>query len=332
MRRPGLRATCMSAACGILLAGCSVAPLAPAPPEAYAGFTPDGFARHVQYLADPKKGGRMAGTPGHDAAAEYLADQFKQAGLHPSGDDGTWYQNFKARYGSELADRNVIGVLPASSGDDSPTIVVSAHYDHLPSRMNSAGEVEVFPGADDNTSGVSAMVLIARAMACTPQRFCTFVFIGFSSEEIGFQGSKHYVQHPVRPLERTALLVNMDQIGYVRNEQLLMIGSLLNPTIFRAMERIGREQKDGLRLTPVPGKSSRHWSDQAPFSRVGLPTLFIYCGQTRYYHTPQDTPDRINNDGGARTARLVFEMLRALDYEYGQTPTPRIGMREMKGV
>ncbi len=310
----------------LALAGCTLPALPAAPPAAHEGLTAEAFAAHVRALADPNLGGRATGTPSNAWAARYVAEEFARAGLIPAGDGGGWFQEFEAGYVVPAGPaRNVIGRLPGEGGPDAPTILLGAHYDHLASRVGRDGNVEVFPGADDNASGVGVLLLAAKALAAVPGRRCHFLFIAFGAEEIGFQGSRHYVRQPAAPLARTAVLVNVDQVGYVRNGKLLMIGSLLNPVVERALARVHGDAKGGLRITPVPASNTKAWSDQAPFARVGLPTLFFYCGQTRYYHTPEDSADRVNFQGGAQVARMVFEVARALDHEFAAAPGWKVG-------
>lgn len=311
--------------------GCALPALRPAPPQAYNQISPETFAAHVRFLADPALGGRAMGTKGNAMAARYVAEQFAKAPLSPAGDEGGWFQKFPANCRTDDHPAcNVIGRLDCPAGPGAPTIVIGAHYDHLASRTGLDGNTEVFPGADDNASGISVLILAAKALAGTPGRRCNFVFVAFGAEEIGFVGSHYYVRHPVAPLARTAALINVDQVGYVRENRLFMIGSLLSPVINRALGRVRGQAKAGLSIVPIPASNTKNWSDQASFARIGLPTLFFYCGQTRYYHTPQDTADRINYAGGARVARVVFEVVRAMDYEFGQAPQWKVGVSPEK--
>jgi hypothetical protein len=313
------------------LAGCALPALPPAPMRAYEQVSPEKFAAHVRFLADPALGGRATGTRGNAVAARYVAEQFAKAPLSPAGDDGGWFQKLPGGYQThDHPPCNVIGRLACPAGPDAPTIVIGAHYDHLASRVGQDGNAEVFPGADDNASGVSVLILAAKALASAPDRRCNFVFVAFEAEEIGFVGSRHYVRDPAAPLARTAALINVDQVGYVRENRLFMIGSLLSPVINRALGRVRGRAKAGLSIVPVPTSNTKGWSDQAAFARLGLPTLFFYCGQTSYYHTPQDTADRVNNVGGAQVARLIFEVARALDHDFGQAPQWKVGVSPEK--
>lgn len=316
-----------------LIGGCALPALPPASPQAYSHISPEAFAAHVRFLADPALGGRATGTRGNAVAARYVVEQFAQAPLSPAGDDGGWFQKLPAGYQTDDHPAcNVIGRLASPAGPAAPTIVIGAHYDHLASRIGPDGNTEIFPGADDNASGVGVLILTAKALASAPGRRCNFVFVAFEAEEIGFVGSRHYVQHPVAPLARTAALINVDQVGYVRENRLFMVGSLLNPVINRALGRVRGRAKAGLSIVAIPHSNTKGWSDQASFARLGLPTLFFYCGQTSYYHTPQDTADRVNNAGGAWVARMIFEVARALDHDFGQAPQWKVGVSPEKAA
>jgi hypothetical protein len=489
--------------------GCIGPHLPPAPHEALAGLTPETFARHVAFLADPVAGGRMTATPGDDRAAAYVVSQFAAAGLKPGGPDGTWFQSFPlghilvpdpgcsleigamraeigkdflpvARggdgafdgpvvfvgygvhnhirgyndYGSvsvrgsvvmvlqgephdangqsdwspagkwtnmasteyklraamaqgasavllvappdispaadpledvleygrigipamrisrQLAEqllrssdqkrslgeivgqiratgapasfalgcrargtsklvrtsgRNVIGVLPADSGAGLTTVVVCAHRDHLPATGQLAWDqgFGVRPGADDNASGTAALTMLAGALGRIPYRKCTYVFISTTGEEIGFQGSTYYTEHPTVALKSIALMVNFDQIGFVRHNRILLLGQPDSPPLAKAIASVQQWDNPGLDIVRIPIFGNPRWSDQVPFVRKGIEFLFFFGGingDHGEHHAQGDTPDRLNNDGAAKTIRLAMEILRNLD---GLLPQPR---------
>jgi hypothetical protein len=210
--------------------------------------------------------------------------------------------------------RNIIGILPPDQGDGGRVVFVGAHYDHIPATGQLARDVGpgVRSGAEDNASGVSAMLLLARALAATTGRRTTYVFAAFDAEEVGFGGSRYQVQHPAVPLERVELMVNIDQVGYVEQAGLMLLGTTLEPPIAKALAR-ARSQSP-LRVEALPVTSSSHWSDQAAFVRAGVPTLFVYDGRLKSpYHSRLDTAEKVNVAGGAATAKLVYGILRAMD-------------------
>lgn len=315
----------------LLFGGCTGQRLGRAPEAAYAKISADAFQQHVRFLADPASGGRLTGTPGNIASGFYIANAFRDAGLRPAGDEpNSYFQAFAATgdvFGAGLCPaRNVIGLLPSDLGEVAPFIVIGAHYDHLDSGGVLARDKDkgpgARPGADDNASGVAGMLMLARAMAATPNRNCHYLFIAFDAEEVPphFQGSRHFVANLPGPRHVIAAMINLDQIGRVGHNRVLMMGL---GVMSREMEavRAAAKRDPGLKIVHVPLTSKEHWSDQAPFAKAGIRTLFFYDGNMKTYHTMQDTPDSLNNRGGAQVTRLVYEVLRNLDAMHAPKPT-----------
>jgi Zn-dependent M28 family amino/carboxypeptidase len=170
----------------------------------------------------------------------------------------------------------------------------------------------VRPGADDNASGVAAVIVLARALRALPVRRCAYLFIATSGEEFGFQGSKYFVKHPtVRP-DSIALVLNFDQIGFVRNGKAMVLGATTSPPIASAVQT-AETRNPGIKLVYIPVTSRTRWSDQAAFARAGIDTLFFYAGRTRHYHTRTDTADKLNYEGCERLVTMAFEIIRGAD-------------------
>ena len=189
-------------------------------------FSQKALMEHVQWLAAPEREGRGVGTKGLDAAAEYVAAQFKAMGLQPGGRDGSYFQPFtagKSPAGGPVTLRNVVGVLPGTKAEwTGQSAVLGAHYDHLGSGwpdVHKGDEGRVHPGADDNASGVAVLLELAKALAAgeKPQR--TLVFVAFAGEEAGLLGSRHYVEHPPFPIEKTLGMINLDTVGRLFDRQ-----------------------------------------------------------------------------------------------------------------
>jgi Peptidase family M28/PDZ domain/PA domain len=139
----------------------------------------------------------------------------------------------------ESPSSNIIGILPGSDPKlKDEAIVIGAHYDHL--GRGGAGslaprEGEIHHGADDNASGTAALIELARRLSTQrPKPRRTIVFIAFSGEEEGLLGSNYYVNHPVVPLQKTIAMINMDMIGRLRDQK-LMIGGIGTAPEWRAM-------------------------------------------------------------------------------------------------
>lgn len=224
--------------------------------------------------------------------------------------------------------QNVVGILPADperfgkTDIARPVIVVGAHYDHLSvmgyGRSRDPGW-GVRPGADDNASGTAVLLQLAQAVARIPQRRCDYVFVAFSGEEIGFVGSKYYVAHPSLPLERTAVMLNLDQVGRMENQRLFVIGSVLDAPFSMMLPKANNMGAD-LKITAIPARNTDYWSDNAPFVARGIPTLFFFTGLHRDYHTRQDIREHLNLDGMAATARFAMDIIRLCDATFGPRP------------
>jgi aminopeptidase YwaD len=198
---------------------------------------------------------------------------------------------------------NVIGILPgtdpARAGD---VVVLGAHYDHL----GRSGGV-VYPGADDNASGTSVVLGLARAFADAGGAPPTLVFALFSGEEEGFLGSAHYVRHPPLPIERTVAMLNFDMVGRMRGQE-LHVGGVGSGTELRALVSEAAAGTVALVAQDSPFAPSDHTS----FYSAGVPVLFFYTGGHEDYHTPRDTMDKINAPGMAEVARVALRVVERL--------------------
>ncbi len=296
----------------LAVSGCS-SPPAPTPPPAPA---PVAFARapaphetitsaalmaHVHWLCAPERAGRGSYQPGGRAAADYVARAFERAGLQVTRQPVT-----------EEAD-NVIGILP---GTGRGAVIVSAHYDHV--GVDTDGVV--YPGADDNASGVAVMLAMVDAIAPRGGAGRTVIFIGFGAEEDGLQGARAYVEDPVWPLEDTIVVVNFDMVG--RNlfeligtgtpNAVGVVGLEARRENQRAAERAA--DAEGMRLLKgsarvigrfgLDGRTDDWW-----FRQRGVPTIHFSTGLHQDYHKPTDTPDKLRPEQMRRIARLATRLV-----------------------
>jgi len=195
-------------------------------------------------------------------------------------------------------------------------VVVSAHYDH-----SGIVEGRLYPGADDNASGVSALLAIARAYATSglrPKR--SIAFLSFDSEEQGMLGAFAYGEQPVWPLNKTIADLNMDMIG--RDEltptwptpedgnrnSVNIVGTLYSPDLRKAIEQA--DSGIGLKLDFKTDKADpEEWfsrSDHFVFAAHTVPSVLFNTGEHPDYHTEHDTADKLNYPKLERIARLVF--------------------------
>ena len=223
---------------------------------------------------------------------------------------------------------NVIGILEGR--DDtlkSEAIVIGAHYDHLGRGGQgslAANSAEVHHGADDNASGTAALIELARTIVAEKANMRTIVFIAFSGEEEGLLGSKHYVNNPVFPIERTVAMLNLDMVGRLNNNKLNVGGIGTASELKQLVEQINTGDGARMRVMKVPPKFELALnedgfgpSDHSSFYGKKVPVLFFFTGTHVDYHKPSDTAEKINYEGLAKVKSLVLEIAQEID----RTPT-----------
>lgn len=227
---------------------------------------------------------------------------------------------------------NVIGLLEGADPRlQDETVIFCAHYDHLGTR-----DGKLLPGADDNASGTAGLLELARLFAAEAERpRRSVLFIAFGAEEAGLLGSYHYVAHPARPLETTRAVINLDMIG--RDEKpsaqtdkliqipedtsndLNLVGVFYSPELRAVIER--ENESIGLRLDNKWDRDSVLnilWRcDHFPFLTRGVPAAWLFNGFTPDYHTPGDTPEKLNFAKMERIVRLAYRVGRALANQEG---------------
>ena len=211
---------------------------------------------------------------------------------------------------------NVIAYLEGSNADSGDNhIVIGAHYDHLGmggigSNSRKPDTIAAHNGADDNASGVAALVEIAEALALGAEPSAnSYLFIAFGAEEMGLLGSKHYVNNPVLPLDEIRVMINLDMVGRLRNQQ-LQVGGV--GTARESEEIVTRLiQHDSLVLsTTMEGFGA---SDHSSFYDKDIPVLFLTTGAHLDYHTPEDDIEHINLQGMVSIADYTESIARHID-------------------
>lgn len=213
--------------------------------------------------------------------------------------------------------RNVIGTL--AGRDTARALVIGAHYDHL----GFGGASSLAPdsraphvGADDNASGVAAMLTVARDLtarmrdarpAWRPEH--TLVFCAFSGEEIGLVGSSHFTDDPVVPLERVEAMLNMDMVGRLRDDKLMVMGVGTAQEFPQLVANANRDAGFAIR-TSEDGYGP---SDHSSFYRKDVPVLMLFTGAHTDYHKPTDTWDKVNGPGLGRVAGFMTALTESLD-------------------
>jgi hypothetical protein len=210
----------------------------------------------------------------------------------------------------QITTKNVIGVLEGSGPHADETIFVGGHYDHLGHGGLMSGSLaflssDIHNGADDNASGTSMVLEMARRLAKRPDPLPRrVVFMAFSGEEKGLLGSMHYVNHPVYPLDKTVFMVNFDMVGRLNEkDELTIFGIGSTPGAGELVEALGSSL--GFTIKKIRGMSDGiGGSDHESFYRKGVPVLFAFTGVHPDYHKPSDDSHKINFAGMSRIADL----------------------------
>jgi hypothetical protein len=210
---------------------------------------------------------------------------------------------------------NVVGIVRGGDPALRDTyIAISAHFDHVGIGQPVAGD-SIYNGADDNASGTSALMAIARALALRDEPLPrSVILVAVSGEEKGLLGSDYFVENPPVPLERIVANINLDMIGRNHPDSLVIIGedfSTLGPLAHRVAS-----DHPNLRLTlapdPDPSEQVFFRSDHFSFARRGIPAIFFTTWLHADYHQPSDRVERIDADKVARVAQLVYHLTDAI--------------------
>ena len=225
-----------------------------------------------------------------------------------------WTVTGKAQVVSKRATvKNVIGVLEAEGPLAHETIIVGAHYDHL--GMGGQGSLapwtkEIHNGADDNASGTASLLEVAHRL--TQPGFKSkrrIVFIAFSGEERGLLGSARYVREPRFSLQDTVAMVNMDMVGRLTKNKLIIQGTQTADMMEGLIDSLNKTYE--FDLTKKPGGMGP--SDHQSFYMKGIPVLHMFTGLHSNYHRPSDDFDLLNLEGMDRITRMVVDIVQQIN-------------------
>lgn len=289
-------------------------------------------------LAADSMEGRATASRGGDRAARYIAEEFRAIGLEPAGDSGylqrvplvrSWgsggreqlslVEGDEAAVAAPVGERtrglNVVGLLRGSDPAlREEAILVDAHYDHLGIGAPQTGD-SIYNGADDDASGVVAVLEVARVMASGPRPKRTIIFLATTGEEVGLLGTRWYIAHPVVPLAHTVANLEVEMIGRPDSLAGGEGKGWLTGYDRSTMGEMLRAAGIPLVADPRPEQNFFERSDNIAFARRGIPahTLSSY-NMHEDYHTPDDEVERVDFphmtaviDAAARAVRLIAD-------------------------
>jgi hypothetical protein len=255
---------------------------------------------------------RAAVMPLFEKSGKTMADVQKAI------DDGRKPQSFELKDSTirMVADvqpvrKTVRNVIASVAGSDpqlkNEWVVIGAHYDHLGlgdarHEMYASDVGQIHHGADDNASGTSGVLELARLFQNNRQTLKRSVlFMTFAGEELGLFGSSHFVNKPTVPLASITAMINMDMIGRLSGRALNVMGTGTAPDFPAWIEEANKDV--GLKLTLSNG--GHEGSDHISFNGKRVPILFFFSGLHSEYHRPSDTSDKIDAEGSIKVLSLV---------------------------
>ena len=278
----------------------------------------DDLKKILYTLADDKFEGRRTGEKGQKLAAEYIIDQYKKLGIKAANNDGNYLQHIPVEYFRGRSADDSENVVAFIKGSEKPEefIVISAHYDHL----GIKGE-KIYNGADDDASGTTAVLLIAKAFKNAvkqgngPKR--SIVFLHVTGEEEGLYGSRYYTENPIFPLENTVTNLNIDMLGRYdvqhkdKPEFVYLIGSDKLSSELHELSEAMNKMYTNLILDYTYNDESDpnrfyYRSDHYNFAKNNIPVIFYFTGVHEDYHRETDTADKIQYDLLQKRTQLVF--------------------------
>lgn len=207
--------------------------------------------------------------------------------------------------------RNVIGYIDNGAAK---TVVLGAHYDHLGygedgNSTDRSGVKAIHNGADDNASGTAALIELARILKNSKQKNNNYLFIAFSAEELGLNGSKFFTENPTISFSNVNYMINMDMVGRMNDSsKMVTIGgfgtspqwsSLINPN--------DKKNPFAIRID----SSGTGPSDHTSFYRKDIPVLFFFTGLHTDYHKPSDDADKVNYTGETKIINYISGIVQS---------------------
>lgn len=279
----------------------------------------------LETLAAPAFEGRRTGTPGALKAQQWLVDQFRAIGLAAAG-TSEYLQpfTFSTRdtgailpggrpYRADYAAANVIGRIPGHE-PRARLLAITAHYDHLGFR-----DGVLYPGADDNASGIAVLLAAARHFSANTPRH-PMMFAALDAEELGLRGARVLVNSPLLSRGAVAMNVNLDMVSRSDRNEIYAAGTYhapwLRPLLQEVQSRASVNIRFGHDRPKEGGNGLDDWtrlSDHGAFHEAGIPFVYFGVDDHADYHKPTDVASRIASPFFGDAADMIIEALRTFD-------------------
>jgi len=304
---------------------CAAGPAAAAAPAAAAPIldriSATAMRGNLAFLASDALEGRGTPSRGLDIAAEFIASQFRAAGLEPLGDEPYFqtadWNKINPRRDKNAAPaapakvRNVVGILRGSDPVLKDTyILVTAHYDHV--GMKPGEGDGIFNGANDDGSGTVSVIELAKAFAANKERpKRSIVFMTVFGEEHGLVGSRYYGANPLVPIEKTVAGINIEQVGRTDDsegpqQRAFAVTGYDFSDVGEILKKAG--DQTGIKVWKHPVNSDKYFahSDNQALADQGIPAHTVSVAYAfPDYHGAGDHWDKIDYENMAAVDRTV---------------------------
>lgn len=267
-------------------------------------YSTKALLKNIETLSSDDFEGRRTGTEGAKKAKSYIIDAFTNEGVFPLNND--FEQHFT--FGNYNA-TNVLGLIKGTENNNK-YIVLSAHYDH-----EGVENGKIYNGADDDASGVSALIAFAEYFKTNPPKH-NVILAAFDAEELGLKGAYHFVKDNVIQQKNIVLNLNMDMISRSDKNELFAVGtryySHLKPTIenFKDLGKVDLLiDHEGL----TKGDNWTNSSDHAAFHKADIPFIYFGVADHEDYHKPTDDFERIDNQFYQDAVETIIQVFKKLD-------------------
>lgn len=271
--------------------------------------------KDIRILAADSMQGRLTGSKGSQLAQTYILTRFREIGLQAYNKSYKQYFQVTTKNNKTLQGTNLIGYLP---GKSKKVIVITAHYDHVGVKNG-----EIYNGADDNASGVAALLAAATYFKAHPPKH-TLVFVTPDAEEMGLQGANAFLENPPVPLQDILLNVNMDMLSINEKGELYASGIFHYPALKSFAEQVKPLQHAKLLLghdDPTLGPNDwTNQSDHYQFHKRRIPYVYFGVEDHVHYHKPTDDYSKVNASFYADAVSMIVNFISIIDKQLEKLP------------
>ncbi len=271
-------------------------------------FDDEKLLERLKKLSSDEFEGRRTGEEGNVKARAYIIEQFESLNVNAFGSKYEHKFDFEAR-GKTY---NATNVLASFKGSEKPDeyIVISAHYDHLGTKGN-----DVYNGADDDASGISALFAFAEYLTKNPPKH-SVVLAAFDAEELGLQGARYFVDKMKN--SKIVINVNMDMISRSKKNEIYAVGARYNDNLKTILSNFKNPTHTSLLQGHDGTDGKQDWtqaSDHGPFHAAKIP--FLYFGDEDHpgYHKPSDEFENITPEFYKNSVEIILSIYAMIDSE-----------------